>query len=120
MTKIRWEIPIKTVSELNSSEHWKKKWQRHKRQQYFVSISLKKVIHKVSLPCTVTITRISPKSLDYDNLVCSQKWVVDAICDLLVPGLRAGRADADDRIKVDYAQEKGNILGIRIEIEFNP
>lgn len=116
MSKIIWELPLLTVSELNCSEHWAKKSKRHKKQKFFVKLALKNEINKISLPCSVKITRLSSRSLDYDNLVSSQKWVVDAICDLLIPGLKPGRADGDERIKIFYHQEKSRNYGIKIEI----
>jgi hypothetical protein len=111
-----WEVPIMTVSEANCSEHWSKKAKRHKQQQFFVKLALKKGIEEISLPCHVKITRMGRGSLDFDNLVSSQKWVVDAVCDSLIPGLKPGRADGDKRITVSYNQEKKQFYGVRIEI----
>jgi hypothetical protein len=48
----------------------------------------------------------------------SMKWIEDAVCDLLVPGLAPGRADGDKRITTQYKQEKGQNFGIRIEIAY--
>ena len=118
MPKLKWEIPIRTVSELNCQEHWTKKHRRHRQQKFFVWKALKKDIDKVKLPCKVKVTRLSDRQLDFDNLVCCFKWIVDAICDLISPGLMPGMADADQRIKIDYAQEKQRKIGIRIEIEY--
>lgn len=115
--KLTWELPIRTISEANSTEHWTKKSKRHRQQAFFVQCALKKDIGSITLPCHVKVTRKGKRKLDFDNLTISQKWVVDAICDLLVPGLRAGRADDDPRISISYAQEIGNSYGIRIEIE---
>ena len=118
MTTICLEIPIRTVSEMNCQEHWTKKHTRHKRQKYFVQMALRSSLLNVHPPCHIVITRMSPMTMDFDNLVCSQKYVVDAICDLLNPGLAAGRADGDERIKVDYAQEKSKIHAIRVNINY--
>lgn len=118
MSQISMEIPIRTVSEMNCSEHWQVKHKRHKRQKYYVQLALRKKLHGVSPPCIIMITRMSPAHMDYDNLVCSQKWVVDAICDLLNPGLAPGRADGDERITVSYAQEKSRIHAIRVTIDY--
>ena len=75
-------------------------------------------ISEVGLPCTITITRLSPGHMDYDNLVVSQKWILDAVCDLLIPGLAAGRADGDPRISIEYAQERNKYYAVRIDIVF--
>jgi hypothetical protein len=114
--KMTWEIPIRTVSELNCTENWRKKHKRHKQQQYFVKLALKQEICQVSLPCQIKITRLSPRELDYGNLVSSQKWVEDAVCDSLIPGLQPGRADGDKRITTSFHQEKRALAGVRIEI----
>lgn len=113
---ISWEIPIRTVSESNCSQHWSKKHKRHQQQQFFVKMALGTTPQKIGLPCSIKVVRIANRKLDYDNLVSSQKWVVDAICDCITPGLKPGRADGDDRISVSYSQEKGNRQGVRIEI----
>lgn len=118
MNKLIWEIPIRTVSEANCSEHWRKKHKRHKNQQFFVKLALKNDICQVSLPCHVKVIRLALRELDFDNLVSSQKWVIDAICDSIIPGLQAGRADSDKRISISYYQEKKAIQGIRIEITY--
>ena len=117
MPCVTWILPIKTVSEANCSEHWTKKAKRHKQQKYFIQLALKKDIKKITLPCRIKLTRISTRSLDYDNLVSSQKWTLDAICDLLIPGLKPGRADTDKRITASYFQEKGKKYSIKIEID---
>ena len=122
-----WEIPLKTVSEANGvkvkkangkyrSEHWSETGKRHRQQKEIIQLVLKKEIIKATLPCHINLTRISTRKLDYDNLVSSQKYVLDSICDLLIPGLAPGRADGDPRITTNYRQEKGKIQGIRIEI----
>lgn len=115
--KIVCEVPIKTVSESNCSEHWTKKSKRHKQQKFFVQLALKEQVKKITLPCMIKVVRLSSRLLDYDNLVSSQKWVIDSICDLLIPGLKPGRADGDTRISVCYDQEKSKSNGVRIEID---
>ncbi len=68
------------------------------------------------------MVRISPRRLDFDNLVGSLKWVRDALAESLISGLAPGRADEDQRIKWDYGQEKGKVreYAIRIEIKSIP
>ncbi len=118
MTQISMEIPIRTVSEMNCSEHWQVKHKRHKRQKYYVQLALRSALNGVSPPCIITLTRMSPQKCDFDNMVCSLKYVLDAICDLLNPGLAPGRADGDERITVSYAQEKSRIHAIRVTIDY--
>lgn len=126
---IRWEIPIKTVSESNSSEPWRVKSQRHRQQQFFVRSIFNAEAQEIPLPCIVTLTRVSPRFLDDDdNLPIAFKWIKDEIGACILPDKvyyykRAGKliankghADSDSRIKWKYAQEKGKKMGIRIEI----
>ena len=131
MKKIQVEIPIKTISEANCSEHWSKKSKRHKRQQFFIRIALNKYVKELKLPCTVILTRISPRLLDDDNLISAFKWIRDEISELIIPEKSCsyitkigkirrikGRADSDYRISWKYFQEKGSIAHIRVEIQF--
>jgi len=113
-------IPIKTISEANSSLHWSKKHKLHKMQKYYVKLFLNKGL---SLPCTVVLTRQAPRRLDDDNLVTALKYVRDAVADKLIPGLPPGQADDDNRIKWGYDQitskkaENGHKYGVWIEIK---
>jgi len=119
MAKISWEIPIRTVSELNCSEHWTKKAKRHKRQQKFVKLALKAKIGQVTLPCQITLTRLSERTLDaHDNLPAAFKWITDCVTSLIRPDLAPGRADDDKRILIAYAQSKQRKPAIRIDIEY--
>lgn len=123
-------IPIRTVSEANSTEHWTKKSKRHRQQQFFVRQYLKDRIKEVALPCTVTITRLSPRKLDDDNLIMCLKYVRDEIGSLIFPEKvktyinssgsivsNKGHSDSDNRIKWFYEQEKSKKQAIRIRIE---
>ena len=112
------KIPIRLVSEANSSEHWTKKYKRRRIQKLLVKMCLAR--EKLpDLPCKIKLTRISPLKLDvYDNLPMCFKYVLDAVCDVLVPGLASGRADGDPRIHgVDFFQEKGAVGEYAITIE---
>jgi hypothetical protein len=118
MSSIKWELPLKTISEMNCSQHWTIKHKRHKYQKLAVKTVLKKDIGKVKLPCHIKLTRKSIGVLDFDNLCASQKYVLDSICDMLIPGLPPGRADGDSRISVSYFQERAKKHSITIEIEY--
>ncbi len=101
-------LPIKTVSEANCFEPWRKKHVRHKRQKETIRIVLSSLKDKIKLPCTITITRIASRMLDeHDNLRFSVKYCLDAAADFLIPGLKPGRADGDKRLTFQYAQKKG-------------
>lgn len=131
MTKLAWEIPIKTVSEANISEHWTKRAKRRKQQAFLVRHVLAKHKEDITLPCHITLTRLSPKDLDTDNLPVSMKSITDEIADILVPekggyyktkkgrikALR-GHSDSDKRLSWTFGQEKYKTKAVRIEIDF--
>jgi hypothetical protein len=118
--KVTWQLPIKTASESNSSEHWTKKGKRHRIQKDRIKTQFFLVKPNISLPCHVYLTRIAPKRLDEgDNLPNSMKYVRDAVSECLTNTTLAGRADGDNRISWEYGQERGKVreYAVRIEIE---
>jgi len=119
MTKVTINVPIRTISEANTSEHWTKKNKRHKNQQFFVRLAWDTHKETVILPCTVTLTRLAPRSLDQnDNLPMALKWITDQVADILVPGKAKGQAESDNRITWHFKQEKATKYSVRIEVEF--
>lgn len=118
-TVINWQLPIKTASEANSSEHWAIKSKRHNLQKRWINTAFRKEKPKISLPCQVTLTRISSRFLDaHDNLRMSLKYVTDAIAANITGDYRPGRADDSKEITWEYQQEKGHPQQVRIEIEY--
>jgi hypothetical protein len=131
MTTITWELPIKTVSEANCSEHWTKKARRHKAQQWVVRLAFNGLKNPITLPCCVKMTRLGSRYTDSDNLLTALKFVRDEVSECLIPEKRAsyvtkegktkaikGRADDDPRITWQYDQEKAKKYAVRIEITF--
>lgn len=117
--KVLLQLPIKTVSEANSSEPWFRRHGRHKEQQRIVGIFLNPLRDKVTLPCKIMLTRFAPDELDtFDNLPMSFKYIVDAVCAIITGEFRAGKADSDKRITIACDQVKSKEYGIRIEITF--
>lgn len=127
--KIMWELPLTTVSEANSSEHWSKSSKRHRQQQFFVRAMFHARKPAIPIPCKITLTRLNSRALDDDNNVSAMKWIRDEISECIFPEKRKvivtskgklrpvkGRADDDPRLHWEYAQEKSKTLGIRIEI----
>ena len=111
------ELPIRTVSEANCFEPWKKRYIRHKEQQRIVSLWLNPLRHEIKMPCKIMLTRFAPDSLDaFDNLPVSFKYIADAVCAIITGDHRPGRADGDKRITMACDQIKMNKYGIRIEI----
>lgn len=101
ITQLEFDAPIKTISEANNRDHWRKRSERRKAQQQEVDIMLLNALQgrKVALPCVVKLTRIGAKALDSDNLAGSFKAVRDAIA------RRLGIDDGDSRIRFEYDQE---------------
>ncbi len=111
-------IPVRIQSEANLSEHRMKKYARIKKQKNIIKLVIKNC--NIKPPCRICLTRISPRELDeHDNLRSALKHVVDVIADVLVPGLKPGRADGCKEIKWEYKQAKGlpseYALGIEME-----
>ena len=115
-----WEIPVKTVSESNRSEHWAKKAKRHKLQKRWVKATWPHAMPPLDPEATYTIciTRIAPRVLDlHDNLPSSVKWILDGICDNLYPGLAIGQADSAKNLKWAYYQIKRNPKEYAVQVQ---
>lgn len=102
------EAPIKTVNPLNIRELWQQRSARVKKERRFTAIALmgKKL---PPLPWVVTMTRLSPGTLDDDAVPGAFKGIRDEIAAWIQ------LKDNDPRITWRYAQAKGK-LGVRIEI----
>lgn len=101
------KIPIELKSEANIHDHWLRKHKRRKSHIWAVKCVFAQERPKVeSFPVMATLVRYSPRKLDDDNLIAAFKWIRDAIADLIKPGFKPGRADANDDIVFKYSQEK--------------
>jgi len=113
-------LPVKTVSELNCSEHWTKKHKRHKIQQRSVAMILKPIKDSITIPCNIHLIRYAPRKLDkHDNLPASMKYILDACCAIITGDFRPGRADDDERISFSYDQITYPYYGVRILFTFD-
>jgi hypothetical protein len=109
-------IPVKLVSEANQREHWAQKHKRKKSQQALCYLQLSstfspKAAENFGPVAGVWLTRIIPtrgRSMDADNLAGSFKHVQDAVAMWL------GVDDAN--LKWSYAQERGHVAGVRVEV----
>lgn len=115
-------VPVELVATGNLSEHWTKRAKRKKAMKTIVKALLSKKF-EINLPCVVTLTRISKRDLDFDNLVYSFKDVRDALADVIVANAfnlpcidSKGQYDGDPRIQWRYGQGRGNLDGFNIEI----
>lgn len=126
-TTLAFELPIKTVSVLNLREHFRAGLRRKQQQRETVKMALWAPLaayrcHPPSdrRPLRITITRISARGLDSDNLAASQKNVRDGIA------MALGVDDGSSLLEWRYAQEKRTRsrktaalppYAVRIEIE---
>ena len=129
--KIMREIQMTTVSEANSSENRFVKSKRHRQQQFLVRVMFHGLKQEIPIPCTITLTRLSSRSLDkFENLPMAFKYIKDEIALCILPEYRKayvskngkvkqlkGHGDEDPRLHWKCTQEKSKTLGIRIEIE---
>lgn len=93
-------IPLKTVSTLNTREHFRVTAAR-KALHRATTLRFLKGMPTPTLPAVIVLTRHSSGTLDaHDNLPSAFKHVVDAIAQWM------GIDDADPRVKWMYAQEK--------------
>ena len=97
-------FPILTTSEANSREHWAKSAHRHRNQKQITYLELESNQIPDNLPVIITLTRLSPRKLDIDNLPPSLKYIKDAVAEYFVPGLAPGRADDDKGFTWLFAQ----------------
>lgn len=105
-------VPLRTVSEANTREHWAPRAKRAKLQRTAAASICSEYYGKVKPPVRVTLVRIGKRKLDSDNLAGSFKHVQDGVADAL-------RVDDGDDSKVlwRYRQEIGKDYAVRIEIE---
>jgi len=108
------------VSEANNRDHWRIKNKRKKTINQYLNKAFNQLSYqpRFPIPCKVTLTRISPRKLDYDNNVFNFKGVRDHIADFLIPGHKPGRADSENNLDIEwiYLQRKGLPKEYAIEI----
>ena len=111
-------IPVRIMSEANLQEHWTKKHKRKKAIQSAIKYYWNSSdMPSISLPVTITFTRLAPRTLDDDNNVFAFKAARDTISDLFIPNLAPGRADDSSELKFKYAQQKSKEYGFKIDAQ---
>jgi hypothetical protein len=115
-------VPIRTISEANARDHWKKKARRVRQQRAAVEMVLRTKTSPVlfsriqnelfDVGLVVTITRLGQRTLDDDNLRGAIKGPRDSIAKWL------GVDDAHLMVEWRYAQERApaKTYAVRIEI----
>lgn len=105
MTSWRLRIPLALPSAANLREHWAQKARRVKAQRATMAAHLLSAdvfgLERPPLPVSVSLTRVSPRTLDDDNAVAAMKAPRDEIARWL------GVDDADPRVEWRYGQAKG-------------
>lgn len=111
-------LPIHLTAVAHSRLHWTRIKKIYDSQALLVNSGLKAQMFDFKPPAKITLTRIAPRELDYDNLVTAFKHIRDIVADTLIPGLAKGRADGDPRLTWSYTQHKGKPkeYAIRIDI----
>ena len=113
-------LPIRTYSELNQRGHWTKRARRFGEQRFIAKTLAREAFgyyplsHKVPGALSkwaVKLVRVSPGTLDDDNLRGALKAVRDGIADAL------GVDDGGFCVRWEYHQEKGKCHEVRVEIE---
>jgi len=101
-------LPIRTFSEANMRDGWRRHASRKREQRGITRLALRPRVRGLPLPVVVTLTRSSPRRLDDDNLRGALKHVRDGVADAL--GLED---DSDPRVLWLYRQAAGP-HGVRI------
>ena len=111
------EIPMRTVAEVNSHTHWRVRQQRAKQQRGTVHQYLwllERQGYRVPVPVTVTLIRVAPRLLDTgDNLPSALKASRDGIADYYK------QDDRQPSIVWRYDQQRGRpkYYAIRVVLE---
>jgi hypothetical protein len=105
-------VPVMVYSEANQRGGWQKAHRRKLEQWKGLMLALG-LASRPDLPVTVTLTRLytaNQHEQDGDNLQRSFKSARDFIARWLESD------DADPRIRWEYRQECGGVVGVRVEI----
>lgn len=110
-------LPITTVSESNRRDHWTVKAKRARDNRTVARVMFAKArfdaTGQIYLggPAVVTLTRVSPRLLDDDNLRGALKAVRDGVADALQID------DRDPRVRWEYDQRKGPAQAVEVMLE---
>ena len=113
---------LRTQTEKNSTEHWWTRARRASAQRRLVYRCLQDCLGlqcPIMLPAVITLTRISPGTLDgFDNLQSALAHCVDAVADYLAGGYLQGN-DRQPRLTWGHGQRRGglNQYGVEIRLE---
>lgn len=105
-------VPLPTINPLNRREHHHARARRVAKERGLTTLCLRaNGGPPPALPVVVTLTRVSPRAMDSDGAIASQKSVRDAV---------AAWLGVDDRDTPElvwrYEQRKGPV-GVEIRVE---
>jgi hypothetical protein len=107
-------VPLQTKNSLNTREHWALRSKRARSQRSKLKSEVSKRLPEIGLPLVViTLTRVSPRSMDSDGVVAALKHCRDGVAD----ALRID--DASPLVEWRYAQRKGP-ASVEFSIERKP
>ena len=107
------QMPLRIISEANSRDHWRTKAGRAKLHRATARAMLQQHSRPQHTgPVSITLTRISSRKLDDDNLASGFKSVRDGVADWL------GINDGSERLTWRYAQRKGSPMGCEVIAEW--
>lgn len=110
-------LPISTVSESNRRDHWTARAKRSRDNRTVARVMFAKARFDATGEiylgghAVVTLTRISPRMLDDDNLRPALKAVRDGIADALQID------DRDPRVQWRYDQRNGAVQAVEVRME---
>ena len=104
-------IPLRIQSVSNLREHCRARAKRTKSEREIVFWAMGISAVRPPMPCTVTLTRIAPRSFDCDNMQSGCKAARDAIAQWLCVD------DGDPRVTWVYAQRRGGPKQYMAEIK---
>lgn len=118
-------LPMRLPSTANLREHWAAKAKRSRAQRLAGRIAWRQLAARGGdwlaepwSPLVVTLTRVSPRQLDDDNLASAFKAFRDGIADGMRP--HGVNDDRDPRVRWVYAQERGEAavrVGVEVSLE---
>lgn len=115
---------MRLPSTANLREHWAAKAKRTKAHRNAGRLAWQQLWRAGAVlpvqcwtPLVVTLTRVSPRQLDDDNLASAFKAFRDGLADGMKPHGVAD--DRDPRVRWVYAQERGE-AAVRVGVEVSP
>jgi hypothetical protein len=104
-------LPVHTTTPGNNRKHWAVEARKTRTERDAACLIVKTCKGKPAFPVKVTLTRLSPRKMDFHNLGGAFKGLIDGIADAY------GVDDGDERWRFEFAQRKEKQHGVEILIE---